>query len=158
MPLSIDVTLPASQRPVFPRRCLRCGGPKPEPMRFATTSIGWWVALLIPFGRKIRVRVPVCRSCWPSVLRQRWFRRLGFWLFAVFGIFAALYLRGGAASFFESYVAVGIVGGCMIPWFIWTVVSPPVFDMTARAKTIEYEFRNADYAEAFAQANGGRCE
>jgi hypothetical protein len=41
----------------------------------------------------------------------------------------------------------------MIPWFAWELVFPPPFDLTVYSDTIDYEFRDQDYAEEFADLN-----
>jgi hypothetical protein len=46
MPLSTKVTLPKSQAPVFPDRCVACGVESPGAVyRLRARAIGWWTLL-----------------------------------------------------------------------------------------------------------------
>jgi len=53
----------------------------------------------------------------------------------------------------KPWLALGIALVCMLPCFSWEVFSPRPIDLTAFRETVDYEFRDARYAEEFAALN-----
>ena len=45
----------------------------------------------------------------------------------------------------------GVVG--WLPYIVWSVFRPPLFDLTVRAELVEYEFASEEYARRFVEAN-----
>ena len=41
----------------------------------------------------------------------------------------------------------------MFPYFVWSVLRPPLFDMTVKKDVVDYEFADRGYAALFWQAN-----
>jgi hypothetical protein len=54
---------------------------------------------------------------------------------------------------FKRWIAMGIALACMLPYFLWEVIAPRPIDLTAYTETVDYEFRDAEYAEEFAALN-----
>jgi hypothetical protein len=155
MALSIDVTLPRSQTPVFPDRCVACGFPFPEGfIRVGTNSIGWWTILLWTHGTRFSVEVPACETCRRKMIRQRWGRLTVGGIFVAVGVGVAVYVLGSSLRKpFRRWVGLGVALLCMLPWFVWELVFPRPIDLTAFAHSVNYEFRDEDYAEEFAELN-----
>ena len=40
-----------------------------------------------------------------------------------------------------------------LPYIVWSIFRPPLFDLTVGEDLVDYEFANADYAERFVEAN-----
>ena len=59
---------------------------------------------------------------------------------------------------FWLWVGSGIVALVLCPIFFWNAFLPPPFDLAPYSKTVDYEFRDLDYAEAFAALNGGTVD
>lgn len=174
--LSFDIRLSKEQQPIFPPRCVACGSDAPGgTLRFHKRSVGW------SYGEKFSADVPVCGNCRGKVNRQRWLRfsislgiigvAIAVWLLIYFqepskaepsgSIFGKVlerllpgYLR------LEGWVGIGIVWVCLFPWALWQIFFPPPFDMTAYADSVDYQFRDAEYAEEFAVLNkaAGKAE
>ena len=53
----------------------------------------------------------------------------------------------------RKWVAVGMLMICALPFFIWQLIVPPCFDFTAYQQSIDYEFKDHDYAVEFANLN-----
>lgn len=53
----------------------------------------------------------------------------------------------------EGWLMMGTALVCLLPWYLWEIFFPPPFDMTAYADSVDYEFRDAEYAEEFALLN-----
>ncbi len=158
MPLSTDVNLPKSHVRVFPDRCVACGVAEPRNMiRVGTNAIGWWTLAFWTFGSRFSVDVPACDSCRGQMLLQRWVRRLLTWAFAIVGVAIAVYILTAYGGPFKRWLALGIALACCSPYFVWEVFFPPPVDLTAYSKTVDYEFRNAEYAAEFAALNRTRA-
>ena len=42
---------------------------------------------------------------------------------------------------------------CLAPYILWEIFFPPAIDITAYSESIDYEFRDSDYAFDFAELN-----
>lgn len=148
---STDVTLDRDRTPVFPARCVACGLPDPaDTMRVTDTSGGWLFGL---FAIRHTVDVPVCGPCRPGLVFQRRWRSLLLWAAIVVGAvvgFAVLPLLGLPAN---RWTVLGVVVLFIIPFAVWIVVAPPAFDITVHQHTVEYEFRDPEYAAEFDKLN-----
>ncbi len=155
MALSTDITLPRTQTPVFPDRCVACGVPCPETfIRVGTHSIGWWTILFWTHGARFSVNVPTCEPCRGKMIRQRWVRLAVEAIFVAVGVSVAVYVLGGSLRGpLKRWLALLIVLLCMLPWFVWELVFPRPIDLTAYAHSVNFEFRDEDYAEEFAELN-----
>lgn len=154
MPLSTDIRLPKTWRPVFPDRCVACGRESPGgSVRVATYAIGWWTYLLWGFGPRFAVDVPACDDCRRRLIRQRRLRLAVCVVLAAVGISIASALLGSLRGLANRWAAMGIALLCLGPWFAWEIFFPRPIDLTAHADSVDYEFRDADYARDFACLN-----
>lgn len=89
---------------------------------------------------------------------QKWRRRIITWGFAAIGVAVAAYLLAEHHGPFKRWIALGIAMLCLSPLIVWEVLFPPPVDLTAYSNTVDYEFRDADYAAEFASLNNGKME
>jgi hypothetical protein len=88
------------------------------------------------------------------MIRQRWVKLVVEAILVAHGVCFAAYLLGGSLRGpFKRWLALGIALLCMLPWFVWETVFPRPIDLTAYAQSVNYEFRDEDYAEEFAELN-----
>lgn len=159
MPLSNDVRLPKSVKPVYPDRCVRCGLPRPESfVRITTHSIGWWTVVLMHMGKSFRATVPACRPCARRIRWQRWSRLAIFLACMVPAIPLAMYFLGSYRGPFRKVLGVGATILLLSPYFLWEAFYAPVVNLTAYADEVDYEFTDREYAEEFAALNNGRVD
>jgi hypothetical protein len=159
MPISTDVNLPKTQRPIFPERCVGCGLPDAgASVRVCTNAIGWWTIALWAFGRRFCVDVPVCDSCRRQMLTQKRVRRIVTWGLVIVGVVVAGYLLAAYRGPFKRWLALGIALVCLLPMILWETFVPPPIDLTAFSDTVDYEFRNTEYAAEFASLNNGKLD
>ena len=152
--MSFDVRLPKVERPVFPQRCIDCGCHTPETtIRFNTQSIGWWNYAFLNFGSPFSADVPVCISCRSRVNRQRWIRKTATYGLCLVAVLAAGGLLSSFQSMWKHWIVMLIALVSLLPLVFWEIAYPPLFDMTAQSDYVDYEFRDANYAEAFATLN-----
>lgn len=155
MPLSTDVNLPRNHTARFPSSCVRCGNdPANRTVRLWTHTIGWWTWVLWMIGRGFTTRVPACAGCsW----RIR-FQRVGGLLLTLavavaFLFFVWPYLEDFIARPIRRWVSMGLILVCLAPYIFWEMFFPPSIDITAYSKSVDYEFRDPDYAYEFAALN-----
>ncbi len=155
MPLSTDIRLPKDRKPIFPDRCVACGMPGPDDrFRVGTHAIGWWTLAFWTFGRRFSVDVPACEACRRQMVRQRRIRRLVSGLFLVAGVGVAIYVVGNPHGV-KRWLAMGIALACLLPSLAWEMLSPRPIDLTAYSDSVDYEFRDEDYADEFLALNQG---
>lgn len=150
------VRLPKTKAPDFPKLCVACNAVAPRAsVRMFTSAIGWWTALFA-FGAIHRVDIPACQVC----ARRLWWTRLFRFLVTVLcisvGVGIADHLTRGMR--WRKLICLGGALLALLPWLVWQAIFPAAVDMTAYEKTIDYEFRDRDYAEEFAALNGGKVE
>jgi hypothetical protein len=159
MPLSTEIRMPKDRAPVFPDRCVRCGAERPGvTYRITTHSIGWWTWAFWAFGRRFRVEVPACEGCRRRMRRQRAVRVVVFYGLACAGLDAAGFLFAAYRGPIRKWLIMGVALVCAAPTFLWEIFDPRPFDVTAHAETVDYEFRDPDYAEEFLALNGDVVE
>lgn len=73
---------------------------------------------------------------------------------ALFLFLAWPYLNDLVARPLRKWVAMALMLVCLCPYFLWEVFFPPSIDITAYSESVDYEFRDADYAYEFAELNG----
>ena len=154
--MSIDVKLPREVKAQWPDRCVRCEAEAPGGwVRLWTHSIGWWTVALFAFGMPFSVRVPACPSCAMRIRAVRWLTTLVYCVGAFAAVAIAFWVLGGYAGPGRRWLAMALALVCMAPIFILRVFLAPVIDVTCYAKSVEYEFSDAEYAAEFAVLNGG---
>ena len=158
MPMSHDVCLPRDRVPVFPPRCVACGGRPETTVRVSTRSIGWWTIVLLTGGRRVRADVPACHACAGRMRRERVVNLLADAAVIVGGAGIAIWLLGWYRGPFRKHLLVAVAIACCLPAILWEVFRPPAVGLTARSDTVDYEFRDFAYASDFAAANGGTVD
>ena len=155
MPLSTDVNLPRNHVARYPDRCVRCEAPSEgKTLRLWTHTVGWWTVVLWIFGRGFSTRVPACHSCsWKIRAQRLGGLLLTIMIAALFLFFVWPYLEGAVAPSLRKWVAMGLILICLAPLFIREVLWPPAICITAFKDSVDYEFRDGDYAEEFAELN-----
>lgn len=152
---STDVSLPKSKKPVFPDECVVCGAESPKnKVKVGTNSIGWWTVLTWFHGSRFSVRIPACKSCAIRLQLRRWGALAVFMILSVLVLFviAPLISPHVAGPMRRWVLMIGLLL-CLSPFFVWEFLFPPAFDMTAYSKTVDYEFKNEDYALKFETLN-----
>jgi hypothetical protein len=147
MATSIDVILPKDYNPKFPNKCVVCQG-------LPTSTVN--LMLSAPFYHLFkwkRTAVPICSACKFQFLWQRWSRRI---IALAIGIVLILYL----APYFEGWprltrklaiVGLGTLG--LLPYALFEMYRPRIFDITANWDNIDYEFASETYAAEFRELN-----
>jgi hypothetical protein len=159
MPVSTDVKLPKARPPVFPDRCVACGAESPSSTyRAGTNAIGWWTWVFWTFGRRFTVDVPACEPCCGQMRRQRWLQLAVNAVVIAAGVVLAGSLLQWYQGPFKRWLMLGVVLVCLLPVFLWEMFFPRPFDMTAFSDTVDYEFRDPDYAAEFAALNPPSAE
>jgi hypothetical protein len=159
MPLSTDVRLPKAQEPVFPDRCVVCGQPDPvDRVEVATGSTGWWTWLLRHSGERFSVQAPACPDCVLRLTARRRRDIVLLYLFAIAAVGVATYLFGSVRGPHRKWLTIGLALAGLVPYAVWQAFFPPPIDLTAHSDTVDYEFRDRDYAEEFAALNGAKTD
>jgi hypothetical protein len=155
MPLPTDVNLPREHQAVFPPRCVVCGDdPFGCTVKLWTHTLGWWTWVLWMFGSGFAVRVPACGSCAWKIRTQRWGRLLTMIALAAVVIFLIWpHIDGFVPRPLRRWAAMLFTLVCLAPWFLWEAFVPPAVDITAYASSIDYKFRDPQYAADFAELN-----
>lgn len=154
MGLSTDVTLPRSVVPRFPNRCVRCNFEGPSGRVRLTTHGGWPRWPWWWWTRRVSVEVPCCFRCHTAIRRQRWLRTIG--TTAAFLVAAGITWSyvGELPRPYRRWAALGWGLIFLAPLIGLDIFFPPVVDITAHADTVDYEFRDPQFAREFAQQNG----
>jgi len=88
------------------------------------------------------------------VLRRAKKRRtLVLWLFIIAGIIVAFQILSSYHGIWRHWLIAGIALLCCTPVILWDTFLPPVVELTAFSKTVDYEFRDHEYAYEFADLN-----
>ena len=123
-------------------------------MRLWTHTIGWWTAVFWVFGWVFTTNVPACRSCGWKIRVQR----IGgvvvtFAVAILFMIYLWPHVEDFVARPIRKWVAMGLILLCLMPHFLWELLWPPAIDITAYKDSVDFGFRDADYAYDFADLN-----
>ncbi len=152
--MSYDINLRRDHLARWPDRCVCCGAEKPgHVVRLFTLSIGWWTLMFWSFGTLFSARVPACRSCGRRLQVKRVLKVLLTGLIAFAGVAVAFQIMGSYQGPLKKWLAFLVTLVCISPYLLWDVFFPPVFDMTCYSKTVDYEFRDSDYAFEFHMMN-----
>ena len=155
MPLSTDVKLPRDHAARFPTKCVECGeDPATSTVRLWTHTLGWWSWVLAAFGSGVTVTAPACVECGWRIRIQRIGGVLVTAIIALAFLFLIWpYVEDLVARPIRKWVALGLCLICLAPYIAWEIFFPPSFEITAYAKSIDYEFRDEEYAMEFAELN-----
>ncbi|KAA5538019.1 hypothetical protein FYK55_27770 [Roseiconus nitratireducens] len=155
MAFSTDINLPRRHHARYPARCVRCGGDhQGRKMRLWTHTIGWWTAVFWIFGWGFTTRAPACKKCARLIRAQRVGGLLLTLLVAgMFMTFVWPHVDDFVAHALRKWVALGLILICLTPYIFWEIVFPPAIDITAYKNSVDYEFRDPEYAFEFADLN-----
>ena len=156
MPLSLDVRLPKSVKPVFPQRCVYSGDTNPDSEVVVVANsqsafLSFLFPILLLFGW-CRVRAPISRRYRARFYLQSFGRDI--LMIALIGLGVCVFMPMlGRGTQFRDFKVAGLVLVALSPWILFEVFFPRRFNITARAEWIDYEFASAEYAEEFAALN-----
>lgn len=106
------------------------------------------------FGRGFVTHAPACSGCGWRIRIQR---TGGFFLTLAIGTAVMFlvwpYLDDFVARSLRKWVAMGLALASISPYIFWETFFPPSIDITAFSDSVEYEFRDSDYAHEFAALN-----
>jgi hypothetical protein len=155
---STDVKLPVAVMAQFPSSCVVCGAEHPNSkITLSDNAAGMlssWFFHSFLWSAKVKVEAPACRHCASS---YRWVRlayNMGTFVSIAVGVAAAIWLIPATWSrLFKkaAFFAIAIV--CLIPYGIWVVFNPLPFHIYADETSVSYQFKNHEYAKAFAILN-----
>jgi hypothetical protein len=151
---AVTVNLPKSRVAVFPARCIGCGADGPDTTwRVYTHAIGWWTVVFQGFGPRFSAEAPACRECRGRLRRGVAARIAMNWVLAFVGVGLAAWALGWQQGFWGKWMFIGLALLAFLPLLVWEHVFPPALDMTAYSETVDYDFRDAAYAEEFQKLN-----
>lgn len=154
MALSTDVTLPRDVEPEFPDSCVGCGLDAPgRTWSFAQRTSSWLGLFGLWIGRRHVVQVPCCADCEATLRtlhRKRFVWTVVVTIVALIAIMPALQYLDRP---FRKPAAVVLVLVALSPTILMELFRPPAFDLFVRRDTVDYEFADAGYAQAFHALN-----
>jgi hypothetical protein len=131
-----------------------CGSNSPgATYRAGTNAIGWWTLAFWSFSRWFTVEIPACESCRARMRCQRRVQLAVNAAVIAAGVVVAGSLLQSYYGPFKRWLILCIVFVCLLPVILWKTFFPQPFDMTAYSATVDYEFRDPDYAAEFAALN-----
>lgn len=144
---TFDVTLPASQPPVFPPRCVFCEAKNPDAqIQLSFLGSNTWGNTI----NKVK-GIPVCKGCAGGLRRRHRFQMTATYVsWIAGGLLAALAVHLLDVSLFVMMPA--IVGLVAVPVII-TLIFPPSFDTTFRNDAANFEFKSKTVADEFMELN-----
>jgi hypothetical protein len=151
---AVTVNLPKPRPAVFPARCIRCGATEPEcSWRVCTRAIGWWTILFQSSGPRFCAEVPACRLCRGRLRRGATARMILEWVLIFAGVGLATWALGWQPAGWGKWAIIGLGLLAVLPLLVWDQIFPPLLDLTAYSNTVDFDFRNALYAEEFRKLN-----
>ncbi|MCC9658827.1 hypothetical protein [Rhodopirellula halodulae] len=72
---------------------------------------------------------------------------------ALFLAFVWPHIDDFVARPFKKWTSMILTIVCLAPYFLWETIWPPAIDITAYKDSVDYEFRDMDYALDFAALN-----
>ncbi len=144
---TFDVTLPNSQPPVFPPRCVVCEAKNPdERIQLSFLGSNIWGNTL----NKVK-GIPVCKGCAGGLRWHHRFQMTATYVFCIAGgLLAALAAHLLDVSLYVMMPA--IVCFVAVPIII-TMIFPPSFDATFRNDAANFEFKSKIVADEFMELN-----
>lgn len=154
MPPTIDINLPRDHQPHFPEQCVACGAYTPDSRLRCAASVARFRNAIWP-GGKVVVEAPACRQCVRSARIQRglsWLASLGIIAAAIWIVHPWATANIAHAGMAKLVVA-GIALLAVAPQVIAEMFFPPAFDIVPFDESIDYEFRDREYAIHFVACN-----
>ena len=158
MAATAAVELPRSIAPQFPPRCIFCGRSNPD----ATVTvrgqlIRWWTVVLALFVSLLNLwkphstDVPACAECKTRFRRQQIVRPMVAMLVGVPAL--------SAVGMFLGPTILTVVGALLVCFLPRRAIAvPPPVELWVFAKSVEFEFQDAAYAQEFARVNATSVE
>lgn len=158
MAATATVELPRSIVPQFPPRCIFCGRSNPDAtLKVRGHLIRWWTVVLLLFVSLLSLwkphsaQVPACAECKARFRRQQIIRPIAAMLVGVPVLIAVGMFMGPTVL---TVVGVLLVG--FLPRRAIAVPSP--VELAVFAKSVEFEFKDAAYAQEFVRVNATSVE
>ncbi|MEC7724394.1 MAG: hypothetical protein VYD05_02690 [Planctomycetota bacterium] len=158
MPLSTDVTMSRDVEAVFPPLCVGCLSDRPGLVAYHGSRFTWgrvffaWLWLL---RKRVRCEVPICDGCRHAVHRRKWVELL-LLVGVASGVVAMIFPWVQSLDLGRQWSRLIVLAAVLLGWLpyiVWSVFRPPLFDLTVRAELVEYEFASEEYARRFVEAN-----
>lgn len=152
---STNINLPSSHVPQFPDRCVVCDCHSPgSQVRIMTFSIGWWTWSIGCFGKPVFTQAPACRGCAWKLHGMRCVDECLTIIIAL-AVYWCIwpYFKHLVVAALRKWVFAALALVCLFPKFIVQVFFAMPFAITAKAKSIDYEFASLEYACDFAVLN-----
>jgi hypothetical protein len=125
-------------------------------IRVAQNSSNWLLSFFIPllllFGWS-RVELPICRGCKSRFRLQRWGRELVLWVLIIIAVWLIMPYFSDWSRLTKKVVVGVLVLLAISPSIIAEVLWPRIFNTTAQAGRVDYEFADAGYAAEFHELN-----
>jgi hypothetical protein len=161
MPVSSDVTLIDEAEPKWPDVCVLCGNDDPDSrFEFRASRVGFDQIFTLSWsiGSRPKVRVPACGVCTRALRLDRRLRGVTMWIVGLAVGGAVLWLVDTLGwlptqRVLRRWAAAGFMLLGLAPFLVWEMLRPPKVDVTAKGKTVCYEFADRSYAEMFRALN-----
>jgi hypothetical protein len=152
------VELPRSATPQFPRRCILCGRSNPDAtLKVRGHLLRWWTVVpmllvsLLSLWKPHSTDVPACAECKTRFRRQQIVRPIVAMLVGVPVLSAVGMFMGPTVL-----TVLGVLLVCFLPRR--AIAVPPPVELAVFAKSVEFEFKDAAYAQEFARVNASSAE
>jgi hypothetical protein len=149
MPIGTDVRLPKAYPALFPDRCIACGRDHPDALYRVRANASALTLAYWGLGSRLTVEAPVCERCRKRTRRRRWALVVVYALLLSVGILLWLVLTHGSKGPGRTWIGLGIILLCLLPGFVWEFFRPTALEITANPDTVDYQFRDPDYAIDF---------
>ncbi len=145
---TFDVTLPDSQPPVFPPRCVVCEAKNPDAqLQLSFLGSNTWGNTL----NKVK-GIPVCKGCAGGLRRRHRYQMAGYLvLFGTCGILAAVAAHLLDVSLFAMLVVFICIAA--VPAILITMIFPQPFDAVFAGDAATFEFKSKIVADEFMELN-----
>jgi hypothetical protein len=75
------------------------------------------------------------------------------WSLILVAVGLATWALGGQQGFWVKWAIIGLALLALVPMYVWALFHPPLLDLTAYSKTVDFDFRSAAYAKEFEALN-----
>jgi hypothetical protein len=159
MATPISVTLRRDAAPVYPDQCVVCLRSKPDTKIAIVAVASGILGILIPlialfqlFSMQ-RFHVPICRSCKPRFLFQRWGRTVVMVVLVTAAVLLVYPRLREYSSFTRRVVAGGVALVAFVPFVIFETFWPRFLSVTIKDAGIAHDFSSEAYAREFMELN-----
>ncbi|MGC3970936.1 MAG: hypothetical protein QM775_27465 [Pirellulales bacterium] len=156
MATAVEITLPKQQVPRFPAKCVCCEQAANDRIRLHHNGQSPLAVVLVPILWACgwsTIEAPICRSCKPKFLWQRWGRGALMWAATGTAVFCIAPHVADLPPIVRKLVGIALVVAAISPLALLEVLCPRRFDTTAHRKTVDYAFASPTYAAEFRELN-----